>query len=375
MMMRRISSGLFLAVALLGACRGGAGAGDSGVPADGGAAISIDSVPAYGGTGDVGGSASVDPAGFRVALYVEAQGWWTKPTAAAPTVAITAEGSWSADITTDGDVGCDRWSTRIRACLIPIGVSPPPAASRAELPAPVRDGTYRCTEASRGPAVRVLDFAGHRWRVKHFDCPVGPGGNFFSAAADHVRVDEDGALHLRIARREGRWTASEVVLERSLGYGRYVFTVRGDVDQLDPAAVLGLFTWDPFADAPHRELDIEFSRWGDPDAGSNAQFVVQPFSAPGHLERFRVEPQGAPPLTTNLIEWTPGRVRFAIYAGRHPADAIDDLDPIHTWTFAGDGVPTEGREAARINLWSSTGEAPLDGEAQEIVLEDFAYMR
>ena len=39
--------------------------------------------------------------------------------------------------------------------------------------------------------------------------------------------------------------------------------VVGPLSSWDPSTVLGLFTYDP-TDAPHyRELDFEFSRWGN----------------------------------------------------------------------------------------------------------------
>lgn len=50
----------------------------------------------------------------------------------------------------------------------------------------------------------------------------------------------------------GRWTCSEVILNEQLGYGSYIFHVGRGHDDLEPRAVLGLFTyqdeasnWDP----------------------------------------------------------------------------------------------------------------------------------
>ena len=63
-----------------------------------------------------------------------------------------------------------------------------------------------------------------------------------------------------------------MILTRALGYGTYVFMVR-DTSQLDPAAAFGMLTWDDQgAEQNHRELDIEFSQWGDPGI-ANAQYV------------------------------------------------------------------------------------------------------
>lgn len=55
---------------------------------------------------------------------------------------------------------------------------------------------------------------------------------------------------------------------------------------LDPNVVFGLFTWDDNPIQAHREIDVEFARWGATPAqdGSNAQWVVQPYDGADHLQ-------------------------------------------------------------------------------------------
>ena len=115
----------------------------------------------------------------------------------------------------------------------------------------------------------------------------------------------NGALHLRITRKDKRWICAEASLSRSLGYGLYRF-VLSDTSQLEPAVALDLFTWDDSgSDANHRELDVEISRWGDPQS-KNAQYVVQPYYVPANVDRFL-----APPGTlTHSFRWEPGKVSF-----------------------------------------------------------------
>ena len=80
--------------------------------------------------------------------------------------------------------------------------------------------------------------------------------------ADSAWTDANGALHLRIKKREGRWSCAELEISRSLGYGTYIVTVR-DTSQLEPAAVLSMNTFDDFGGEQHfRELDIEMSQVG-----------------------------------------------------------------------------------------------------------------
>jgi hypothetical protein len=66
----------------------------------------------------------------------------------------------------------------------------------------------------------------------------------------------------------------------------YNWTVTAGAGSLDPNVVLGLFTYDDSPDQTHREIDVEFARWGATPAqdGSNAQWVVQPYGGSDHLQ-------------------------------------------------------------------------------------------
>ena len=56
-----------------------------------------------------------------------------------------------------------------------------------------------------------------------------------------------------------------------------------------------------------RAGDIEFSRWGNPFAATKAQFVVQPYDAPGHWQPF-VQPSVA--SSEHGFTWAAGERRF-----------------------------------------------------------------
>jgi hypothetical protein len=113
---------------------------------------------------------------------------------------------------------------------------------------------YRMTPA-------VIAFSGYRWNVKESSRRAGPGPNFFGS--EGVEVDARRRLHLAILRKRTGWPCSEVVLDRSLGYGEYRFGIR--TSALDRNVVFGMFLWDSAAPRLHfREVDIELSRWGDP---------------------------------------------------------------------------------------------------------------
>src|ERR1051325_11835524 len=115
-------------------------------------------------------------------------------------------------------------------------------------------------------------WSGHTWQVKSSQSKVGPGPNFFSASAENVSVDAEGRLHLRITYRNGRWHCAEIISTESFGYGTYSFAIASPVDALDPSVVLGLFTWSDKAAYNHREIDIEFGRWGNASDTTNAQY-------------------------------------------------------------------------------------------------------
>lgn len=129
---------------------------------------------------------------------------------------------------------------------------------------------------------RVIAFAGYDWVVKNYAWEVGPGPNRFSDNSRNVWVDAAGRLHLRIEKRKKTWYCAEVICTESLGHGTYRFYLDSDVAELDPNVVLGLFTWSDTPGFNNREVDIEFSRWGDRN-GPNAQFVVQPYYFPNNL--------------------------------------------------------------------------------------------
>jgi hypothetical protein len=105
----------------------------------------------------------------------------------------------------------------------------------------------------------TLDFAGYPWTVKSSTSPTGPGPNIFDAAGPFV--DPSGALHLQIVKTTAGWESSEVILNPTLGYGTYRWTVEGPLSTLDPNVVLSLFTYDDSDTSPsNREMDFEASR-------------------------------------------------------------------------------------------------------------------
>lgn len=209
---------------------------------------------------------------------------------------------------------------------------------------------------------RTLSFSGHEWLVKGSDRLVGPGPNWFSDDEPFVWVDETGQLHLRIGRDGSAWQCAEVVSRQSFGYGEYVFHLAGGADEINENAVLGLFTWDTEPEFNNREIDIEVSRWGDPQ-NSNGQYVVQPYAAPGKMHRFPLALSGMG--SSHRFEWRPGAIAFS---SRSESGSM-----LARWRYEGPDVPPQGQENVRLNLWLFRGTPPSDGREVEVVVTGFEF--
>jgi len=206
----------------------------------------------------------------------------------------------------------------------------------------------------------TITWSGATWQVKTSRSAVGPGPCRYDRA--NASVDAAGYLHLRVARAGSTWTCAEIIGPTSFGYGMYTFELASDVSGLDPNIVLGLFTWSDRARYAHREIDIEFARWGNAGDPTNAQYVVQPYSTAGHLARFT---QPSVTTSTHAFRWQPGRIDW------WSRDADGNL--IASYTYAGTDVPIPGDERVRLNLWLFQGQAPTDGQPAEVLVRSFAW--
>jgi hypothetical protein len=293
-----------------------------------------------------------------IVVYAKSQRWWVQPFADRPFTSIGPDGAWNAHI---------HLGTEYAALLVHPGFHPPPVTDT--LPSKGTEVVALATSKGSGssPAVAAVDtpkklihFSGYDWEVRRIEGDRNGSPNSYST--DNATVDSNGLLHLRINGSPGAWTCSEVIQTRGFGYGTYRFTLH-DVSHMEPALALSLFTWDDTVpDPPHRELTIEFSRWGDP-ASKNGQFVVQPYYIPANVSRFDV-PQG--PVAAS-IHWESGKATFEAANGSH------STNPSITHVFTS-GVPTPGEERVRMHLCGfHYSKVPLQHEA-EVVVEKFEYL-
>ena len=210
----------------------------------------------------------------------------------------------------------------------------------------------------------TLAFAGYQWTVKSSSTLVGPGPNIFDAAGPSV---DSSGLHLRIVRTKTGWQSSEVFLARTLGYGTYTWTVRGPITTLDPNVVLGLLTYDNSTSSPtNREIDFEASRFGNAASPTDAQYVVQPYTTPGNLQRITV-PKGVE--TTISLAWTPGRIAFSGSTLRPNGKVV----AMQSWVNTSASVPNSSTEQVHMNLWLSGGAAPTNGRPVTMTVSGFRF--
>ncbi len=239
-----------------------------------------------------------------------------------------------------------------------------------------------------------LSFSGYEWWHKSGDDQMGPGPNYFSASAQNVWVDGDGALHLKITKDGGRWNCAEVISVQEMGYGTYIWTTSSDMTNFNEKAVLGLFSWDSysFAAQANSEVDIEFSRWNDPNDSTLLTYSVQPVwftSGPPYDERSKKPAQEVSKLKTTCTHafvWTPSKISWTSYIG----DTYPGSELISSWEFdlnnparrkeeggqSSDPViiPAPGDSTnARMNLWLLGGQPPADGSETEVVIKSFQY--
>jgi hypothetical protein len=295
--------------------------------------------------------------GQQIVLFAKSDGlWWVQPFSDRPFTAIQNGSKWHA---------LTHLGTEYAALLVDAGYTPP---ETTEVLPPLGAGVATVAVIKgQGPQpvpipVKTIHFSGYDWTVRSAASFRGGGLNWFDPA--NVWTDARGALHLRIARGQNRWTCAEVTLARSLGYGTYVFVVR-DISQLKPSAVLTLFTWDEQGtEQSRRELDIEISRWGYLH-NENAHYVVQPYYVPANVDRF-VAPAG---VLTQSFHWEPGEATFSTYKGS--SASADHLVNQHVFSS---GVPPTGGDFVHLNLYIfGKGEIPLKDES-EVVIEKFEYL-
>jgi hypothetical protein len=280
--------------------------------------------------------------------------WWVQPLTVEPFTRIESDTTWKNTI---------HLGMEYAALLVRPGYRPPDTTE--VLPKPGGDVIAVATIKGRGefvlPPPKRLSFSGYEWDVRQTPSDRGGANDY---APDNAWTDGAGLLHLALRQRDGHWTSAEVTLNRTLGYGTYVFVLR-DTSQLDPAAAMGMLTYDHgSADQNHRELSIEISQWGDRSV-SNAQYVVQPYYVPANVSRFAA-PAGR---VSHSFRWEPGHAAFRTVRGSSASTGQPAIAQ-HEFTS---GVPIPGNERVQIHLYFFRYSPRPPQRDVEVVIERFQY--
>ena len=224
---------------------------------------------------------------------------------------------------------------------------------------------YPCLQA------QTINWSGREWRVTN-------GGMAGVAKGDpaNVHIDENRHLHLRIVNSEGKWTAAELFTTEKMGFGIYQWVIEGDVYDMDPTTVLGLFTYGPRhhigVDAEN-EIDIEFSQWNKTCHGCNADFTVYPSTGnrkpkgvSAWEDNFHVT---GGTVTTARMEWFSDHIVFTLMNGVHPIGTTGDVIKTETYSSTAINIPQVAVPVG-INLWCFK---QTPGKDQAVVIRDFDF--
>jgi len=218
---------------------------------------------------------------------------------------------------------------------------------------------------------QTIAWSGREWKVTR-------GGMAGVAKGDpsNVSIDAKGYLHLGIVKRDGKWTSSELFTVDNLGFGTYQWVVEGDIYNMDPHTVLGLFSYGP---AHHigvnaeNEIDIEFSQWNKTCGDCDADFTVYP--ATGHRtptgksiweDNFHVV---GGTLTTARFQWSHDRIVFTLMNGAQPLGQTGDVIKTETYSSSATDIPQQ-KLPVGINLWCFEKTPSKD---QGVVVRSFEF--
>jgi hypothetical protein len=160
---------------------------------------------------------------------------------------------------------------------------------------------------------------------------------------------------------------------RSFGFGAYQFQIIGRIDQLDPNVVLGLFDYPPPSGGPDgtNEIDIEFSRWGRPEAnpGNYGVYPARPGTGDA-THTFPIALTGD--YTTHRFTRGPKRVSFQSLHGHLEGSRQEFASWLYQPADSARFIPRQATPV-HLNLWLFKGKPPADGKEVEIVARRFTF--
>ncbi len=257
----------------------------------------------------------------------------------------------------------------------PIG----PTATRTNTPiGPTATRTNTPVGPTATPGSNTLNWMGHTWNITNDPNGI-VGAGVAPGSASNVFLDANGYLHVKITKNGTTSTAAEVFTTDLIGFGTYQWQIEGNVDNMDKAAVLGLFTYGPIVGIGRdgeNEIDIEFSKWNN-SCACNADFTIYPPTGYGtrhyrsSFEDNFTYSQSGGTLVTARIVWSSTSVVETIMSGLQPIGTTANV--LHSDTFTPTTPLTKIPQVPvplGINFWPY-GAQP--GSTQEVIIRSFQY--
>lgn len=215
------------------------------------------------------------------------------------------------------------------------------------------------------PMVAEIDPPAPAFAKARVDCPSGftfftrwedvdwcvfqgrsnPGNNRFLRT--NVQLTNDG-ISLMI-RNSGGWTSAWVCSANKYDNGTFEFRVKGGLEGIDPNLVFALYL-DDLGQTPNwHELDIEFARWGDPNA-PNLQYVMWRDKKATPAKESSPANQTWPyrtSKTTHRILWRPGKMAAFESYDRW---SLESRNRMRSWEATKGRVPTQPMNVC-FQLW------------------------
>ncbi len=299
------------------------------------------------------------------------------------------------------------------------GVIVPPPAPPAP-PVPVVPSGFGGTEPAFPGTPVAFEWCGYWWEPENWGTASG------QPQASQVTVDASGYLNLSIGLVNGQLVGSEIDSVRgdmgiagnpsTWGYGTYEWVVGTDLSSLDPALVLGLFTFSAYGSATsvppnaygkggppgQKEIDIEVSNWeaeGDKVPGTFFQLGFYQDTGAGVVSgvpvtygqqchtmtdgsQTLIEPGHA--VTTVRFTWVPDYIEWNIWYSADTTAAPDltlrmtdgeaysYTQPYGGNLFSGTvTIPETGTQQVCMNLWTPNPAGIT--ETTKVVIQSFSY--
>jgi hypothetical protein len=215
-----------------------------------------------------------------------------------------------------------------------------------------------------------ITWQGHTWNLTNGGMAgVAPGN------PHNVSIDSNGYLHLRIMNFAGGWTASELFTVDNLGFGTYQWVVQGDIWNMDPVTVLGLFPYGPangIGIDGSNEIDIEFSQW-DSTCDCNADFTIYPTTFRQYRSTFNRDftVSNGRNLTTARMVRSSNSVVFTVMSGNQPIGTTANV--LQTATYTSSNITNIPQQPLPVgmNLWAYTADPATN---QSVVIQSFQYV-